>query len=140
MYWSDSIIQHSQNDKTALIELNKVSKSYEQRQVLTDINLQIHQGEKIALIGASGAGKTTLLNLLLGFETVTEGSIRLNGQALNRENATQTMAYAGRTLIFFTAVLLIILPYRIPMQPLNKLMPPHTPLESQNFHWLLIRQ
>ena len=39
MYWSDSIIQHSQNDKTALIELNKVSKSYQQRQVLTDINL-----------------------------------------------------------------------------------------------------
>jgi len=101
MYWRDSITQHSQNDKTALIELNKVSKSYEQRQVLTDINLQIQQGEKIALIGASGAGKTTLLNLLLGFETVTEGSIRLNGQALNRENATQTMAYVGQNAYIF---------------------------------------
>ncbi len=69
--------------------------------MLTDINLQIQQGEKIALIGASGAGKTTLLNLLLGFETVTEGSIRLNGQALNRENATQTMAYVGQNAYIF---------------------------------------
>jgi len=83
------------------IEFNHVSKSYDQRQVLTDINLQIHQGEKIALVGASGAGKTTLLNLLLGFETVTEGNLWLNGQALTRDNATQIMAYVGQNAYIF---------------------------------------
>jgi ATP-binding cassette subfamily C protein CydD len=83
------------------IEFNHVSKSYEQRQILSNINLQIHQGEKIALVGASGAGKTTLLNLLLGFETVTEGNLWLNGQTLNRENATQTMAYVGQNAYIF---------------------------------------
>ncbi|MEI6708984.1 MAG: thiol reductant ABC exporter subunit CydD [Methylococcales bacterium] len=98
---SDSVTQHSPNDKTAIIELNKISKSYQQRQVLTDITLQIHQGEKIALIGASGAGKTTLLNLLLGFETATEGSLWLNRQTLNRDRATQTMAYLGQNAYIF---------------------------------------
>jgi ATP-binding cassette subfamily C protein CydD len=86
---------------TPLIELNNVSKSYQQRQVLSDITLQIQQGEKIALVGASGAGKTTLLNLLLGFESATEGTIWLNGQALNRDNATQTMAYVGQNAYIF---------------------------------------
>ncbi len=83
------------------LKFNNVSKFYEQRQVLTDINLKIHQGEKIALIGTSGAGKTTLLNLLLGFETATEGNIYLNGQALNRDRATQTMAYLGQNAYLF---------------------------------------
>jgi ATP-binding cassette subfamily C protein CydD len=83
------------------LEFNNVSKSYEQRQVLTNIHLHIYQGEKIALVGASGAGKTTLLNLLLGFETVTEGNLWLNGQTLNRDNATQTMAYVGQNAYIF---------------------------------------
>ncbi|MDD1608780.1 MAG: ATP-binding cassette domain-containing protein, partial [Methylococcaceae bacterium] len=59
------------------------------------------QGEKIALIGGSGAGKTTLLNLLLGFETVTEGNLWLNGATLNRDRATQTMAYLGQNAYLF---------------------------------------
>jgi ATP-binding cassette subfamily C protein CydD len=87
--------------RPTLIEFNNVSKSYEHRQVLTDINLQIYQGEKIALIGESGAGKTTLLNLLLGFESATEGNIWLNGASLNRENATQIMSYVGQSAYIF---------------------------------------
>ena len=96
---SDSVTQHHHD--SPIIEFNHVNKSYEQRQVLADINLQIHQGEKIALVGASGAGKTTLLNLLLGFESVTEGNLWLNGQALNRENATKMMAYVGQNAYIF---------------------------------------
>jgi ATP-binding cassette, subfamily C, bacterial CydD len=87
--------------RPTLIEFKNVSKSYKQRQVLADINLHIHQGEKIALIGASGAGKTTLLNLLLGFETVTEGNLWLNRQTLTRERATHTMAYVGQNAYIF---------------------------------------
>ena len=84
-----------------LIEFNKVSKFYGQRQVLTDINLCIAAGEKIALVGESGAGKTTLLNLLLGFETVTEGQIWLNGLPVNRESAAKTTAWVGQNAYIF---------------------------------------
>lgn len=84
-----------------LIEFNHVSKSYGQRQVLTDINLHISVGEKIALVGESGAGKTTLLNLLLGFEAATDGSVLLEGQAVSRERAAEAIAWTGQNAFIF---------------------------------------
>jgi ATP-binding cassette subfamily C protein CydD len=84
-----------------LIQFNQVNKYYGQRQVLTDINLRITAGEKIALVGESGAGKTTLLNLLLGFEAPTKGFVMLNGQSVNREQATQAMAWTGQNAYIF---------------------------------------
>ena len=84
-----------------LIEFNTVSKSYGERQVLTAITLHIAAGEKIALVGESGAGKTTLLNLLLGFEAPTEGHVVLNGLTVNRERATQAMAWVGQNAYIF---------------------------------------
>ena len=86
---------------THLIEFNTVSKSYGERQVLTAITLHIAAGEKIALVGESGAGKTTLLNLLLGFETPTEGHVVLNGLTVNRECAAQAMAWVGQNAYIF---------------------------------------
>jgi ATP-binding cassette subfamily C protein CydD len=91
----------SHPDKTNLIEFNDVSKSYGKRQVLTAINLQIAAGEKIALVGESGAGKTTLLNLLLGFESVTEGLVLLNGLKANRERAAKAIAWVGQNAYIF---------------------------------------
>lgn len=91
----------SHPDKYSLIEFNTVSKFYEQRQVLKDINLLITAGEKIALVGESGAGKTTLLNLLLGFEAVTEGQICLNGLPVNREYAAKAIAWVGQNAYIF---------------------------------------
>ncbi|MFZ2405518.1 MAG: thiol reductant ABC exporter subunit CydD, partial [Methylobacter sp.] len=84
-----------------LIEFNNVSKSYGKRQVLTGINLHIAAGEKIALVGESGAGKTTLLNLLLGFESATEGWVVLNGRPVNRECATKAIAWVGQNAYIF---------------------------------------
>jgi ATP-binding cassette subfamily C protein CydD len=84
-----------------LIEFNHVCKSYGNRQVLTDINLHIAAGEKIALIGESGAGKTTLLNLLLGFEVPSEGRVWLNGQTVNREHAASAIAWVGQNAYIF---------------------------------------
>jgi ATP-binding cassette subfamily C protein CydD len=91
----------SRLDKCSLIEFNTVSKFYAQRQVLTDINLCIAAGEKIALVGESGAGKTTLLNLLLDFEAVTEGQIYLNGLPVNREYAAKAIAWVGQNAYIF---------------------------------------
>jgi len=88
-------------NKTSLIEFNNVSKWYDKRQVLTDINLHIATGEKVALVGESGAGKTTLLNLLLGFEAPSEGRVLLSGQAVNRECAAKTIAWVGQNAYIF---------------------------------------
>lgn len=85
----------------SLIEFDNVSKFYDQRQVLTDINLCIATGEKIALVGESGAGKTTLLNLLLGFEAATEGHIYLNGLPVNCEYAAKAIAWVGQNAYIF---------------------------------------
>jgi ATP-binding cassette subfamily C protein CydD len=87
--------------KTSLIEFNHVSKAYGKRQILTDINLHIAAGEKIALVGESGAGKTTLLNLLLGFEAPSEGRVLLDGRSVNREHATKAMAWVGQNAYIF---------------------------------------
>ena len=91
----------SHPEQYSLIEFNKVSKSYGDRQVLADINLCITAGEKIALVGESGAGKTTLLNLLLGFETVTEGQLWLNGLPVNRDSAAKNTAWVGQNAYIF---------------------------------------
>ena len=83
------------------IAFKNVTKSYEQRTVLTSINLAITQGEKIALIGESGAGKTTLLNLLLGFENPSEGLVLLNGVEVTQKNAAKLIAWVGQNAYIF---------------------------------------
>jgi ATP-binding cassette subfamily C protein CydD len=90
-----------QSNTISLIEFNNVGKSYDKRPVLTDINLHIAAGEKIALVGESGAGKTTLLNLLLGFEAATEGQVLLHGQTANREDAAKAIAWVGQNAYIF---------------------------------------
>lgn len=53
-------------------------------EVLSNINLNIEEGERIAIIGASGSGKSTLLHLLGGLDLPTTGSVWVDGQELSR--------------------------------------------------------
>jgi len=63
------------------VVFDNVSFNYNgERQVLDGLNLAIHPGEKIGLVGRSGAGKSTLINLLLRFYDVDSGEIRIDGQ------------------------------------------------------------
>lgn len=61
------------------IEFNNLSFKYEDELVLKDINLSIHAGETIAIVGKSGGGKTTLVNLIPRFYDATQGSILIDG-------------------------------------------------------------
>ncbi len=70
---------------TLEIELRNVSFRYTEDSpyILKNINLTVHKGEKIALVGENGAGKTTLVKLLCGFYRPTQGEIYLNGTAMS---------------------------------------------------------
>ncbi len=66
------------------IKLNSLSKTYDNGFVaLNDVTVEIQEHEFIVVVGPSGCGKTTLLRLLLGLETITSGSIEVNGLCIN---------------------------------------------------------
>jgi len=65
-------------DQSAQIfELENVSRSFGEFQALTEINLRIYPGERVALVGPSGAGKSTLINLLNGSLLPSQGVLRV---------------------------------------------------------------
>ena len=67
----------------ALLVVDRISKSFGGVHALTDINLSVAPGEKIALIGPNGAGKTTLFNVLDGQVAPDRGSVALRGRRLD---------------------------------------------------------
>ena len=85
------------------IEFQNVSKSYQQKEIIKALNIQIRAGEKIALTGQSGVGKTTLFNLLLGFEQVTDGKLFINGEKISQQLAEKNIAWAGQQATIFYA-------------------------------------
>lgn len=65
----------TQKSQRALVSIKGLSKSFESHQVLRDINLDVHEGEVVALLGSSGSGKTTLLRCVNLLETPDHGKI-----------------------------------------------------------------
>ncbi|RJQ49313.1 MAG: ABC transporter ATP-binding protein [Nitrospiraceae bacterium] len=76
-----TIIKHFKDS----IKFNNVSFAYAGRNstVLKDVNLEIHQGEVIAIVGQSGVGKSTLVDLIPGFLKSTKGEITIDGININ---------------------------------------------------------
>ena len=76
-----------------LINVNHISKSFENTSVLNDISLKVNEGEVVVIIGPSGSGKSTLLRCINGLETPTTGIITFDDMPLNGEeniNAVRT--------------------------------------------------
>jgi spermidine/putrescine transport system ATP-binding protein len=65
---------------TAAVELEKVTKRFGEFTAVDALDLTVGQGEFFSLLGPSGCGKTTTLRLIAGFETPTEGAVRLDGE------------------------------------------------------------
>ncbi|MGX9132917.1 amino acid ABC transporter ATP-binding protein [Rummeliibacillus sp. JY-2-4R] len=66
-----------------MIEFKGVNKYFGKFQVLKDINLTIKKGEVVVVIGPSGSGKSTLLRCMNRLETISDGSLRIDGIELN---------------------------------------------------------
>lgn len=94
----------------ALIALRDVSFSYDEtKPVLRNLNLDIKQGESIALTGESGVGKTTLINLLLRFYDPDQGSLYLkckNLRSVSAEEVRRDIAYVPQDVYLFHGTVL----------------------------------
>lgn len=67
---------------TKLLEMKNISKSFPGVKALSNVSLDLHEGEVLALVGENGAGKSTLMKILTGIYSKDEGEILYNGEAL----------------------------------------------------------
>jgi putative ABC transport system ATP-binding protein len=88
----------------AVVRVQDVRKEYrrgsERIDVLQGINLEIPQGDFLALMGPSGSGKTTLLNLIGGLDRPTSGSVEVAGEPISRLSDGQLAKWRSRHIGF----------------------------------------
>ena len=75
-------------ENNVAIRFEHVNKSYGNREILKDFNLEIRKGEFLTIIGNSGFGKTTVLKLINGLISPTFGVIYVDGKDISKENQT----------------------------------------------------
>jgi len=89
---------------TSLVELRGVTKTYqrgpEKVEVLHGIDMDIAEGDFVALMGPSGSGKTTLLNLIGGLDSPSGGSIEVGGQQIDRMSSGQLSRWRSENVGF----------------------------------------
>ncbi|MCF7915731.1 MAG: ATP-binding cassette domain-containing protein, partial [Spirochaetaceae bacterium] len=69
-----------QDTKQVILETKDIVKQFPRVLANNDVNITLHEGEILSLLGENGAGKSTLMNVLYGLYTPTSGKILLNGQ------------------------------------------------------------
>ena len=95
---------------SAIIQIENLSKQYDSgTKALSDVSLDIHEGEIIALLGPNGAGKTTLISVICGLVVPTGGTVRVGGHDI------RTDWRAARKLIG-------LVPQEIALEPFEKVI------------------
>ena len=89
---------------STLVSLRNLSKTYqrgpERIEVLHGIDLDIAEGDFVALMGPSGSGKTTLLNLIGGLDTPTSGEVTIKGERIDRYGSGQLAKWRAANVGF----------------------------------------
>lgn len=83
-----------------MIQLNNISKSFGNLQVLKNIDLQITKGEIVSITGASGAGKTTLLNIMGTLDKADSGEVRINSQNVGSMSDKEISIFRNKQIGF----------------------------------------
>jgi len=79
-----------------LIHLRNVSKTYGDTYALRDVDLDIHAGEYLSIMGPSGSGKSTLFNMIGGLDHCTSGTVEIGGVKLGELTDGQLAYFRGR--------------------------------------------
>jgi glutamate transport system ATP-binding protein len=83
-----------------LVVITDVQKHYGEFQALTDIDLTVHRGEVVVVIGPSGSGKSTLCRTINRLETITSGTITIDGKELPKEGKGLAALRADVGMVF----------------------------------------
>ncbi|HUU79317.1 MAG TPA: ABC transporter ATP-binding protein [candidate division Zixibacteria bacterium] len=96
------MVKNQPQDTKKIIHCTNLSKVFqfgsEQIHALQNINLEITEGEYVAIMGKSGSGKTTLINILAGLLTASSGNVIINGQSLIGMSSDQ-LSFLRREII-----------------------------------------
>lgn len=101
---NDQVMSDPVMQDRAVLSCRNLGKSYDEGPqsvvVLQDLQLELHPGERVAIVGSSGSGKSTLLNMLGGLDTPSTGSVWLAGEELSALNEKQRGLLRNRALGF----------------------------------------
>lgn len=90
------------NDKKPLISLETVRKVYKTKagplEVLKGVNLQVDEGEFVAIVGPSGSGKSTMINMITGIDRPTDGEVYVGGQRLTKMGENAVAKWRGKNV------------------------------------------
>jgi iron(III) transport system ATP-binding protein len=84
-----SVPERPDNDADTVLELDGVTKRYDDETAVDDLSLSVRRGELLTLVGPSGCGKTTTLRLLAGLERPTAGTIAITGDVVADDRTAQ---------------------------------------------------
>jgi glutamate transport system ATP-binding protein len=90
----------AEDELTPLVRLTSVNKFFGEQQVLRDINLDVYSGEVVVVVGPSGSGKSTLCRCVNRLETVTSGTVTIDGAPLPAEGRALARLRADVGMVF----------------------------------------